>query len=47
MKKKLFLFFGQDQTNVSQQEHCRAAGGAFIGLFFTMLAGRYLGDWPV
>jgi CBS domain-containing membrane protein len=43
MKKKLFPFFGQDQTNVSQQERCRAAGGAFIGLFFTMLAGRYLG----
>jgi CBS domain-containing membrane protein len=43
MKKKLFPFFGQDQTNVSQQERFRAAGGAFIGLLFTMLAGRYLG----
>ncbi|MFT4992288.1 MAG: CBS domain-containing membrane protein [Polaromonas sp.] len=53
MKQKLFPYFGQDQTNVSQQERYRAAGGAFVGLFFTMLAGRYLGglaslsDWTM
>ena len=43
MKKKRFPYFGQDQTNVTQQERYRAAGGAFIGLLFTMLAGHYLG----
>lgn len=53
MKKKLFPYFGQDQTNVSQQERYRAAAGAFIGLLFTLLAGRYLGglvgvsDWAM
>ena len=53
MKKKRFPYFGQDQTNVSQQERYRAAGGAFIGLLFTMLVGRYLGglagesDWTM
>ncbi|MEZ7848572.1 MAG: HPP family protein [Polaromonas sp.] len=53
MKQKLFPYFGQDQTNVSQQERYRAAGCAFVGLFFTMLAGRYLGglaslsDWTM
>ncbi len=53
MKKKLFPYFGQDQTNVSQQERYRAAGGAFTGLLFTMIAGRYLGglggvsDWAM
>ena len=51
MKTKLFPYFGQDQTNVSQEERFRAAGGAFVGLVFTMLIGRYLGglaggsDW--
>ena len=51
MKKKRFPYFGQDQTNVTQLERYRAAGGAFIGLLFTMLAGHYLGglaglsDW--
>lgn len=51
MKKKFFPYFGQDQTNVSQRERYRASGGAFIGLLFTMIAGRYLGglggvsDW--
>ena len=43
MKKKRFPYFGQDQTNVTQLERYRAAGGAFIGLLFTMLAGHYLG----
>ena len=43
MKKKLFPYFGQDQTNVSQQERYRAAGGAFVGLLFTMAVGHYLG----
>ncbi|NQW79886.1 MAG: HPP family protein [Polaromonas sp.] len=53
MKKKLFPYFGQDQTNVSQQERYRAAAGAFIGLLFTLLAGRYIGglvgvsDWAM
>jgi CBS domain-containing membrane protein len=53
MKKKLFPYFGQDQTNVSQQERYRAAGGAFVGLLFTMITGRYLGglvgvsDWAM
>jgi len=51
MKKKIFPYFGQDQTNVSVQERYRAAGGAFIGLLLTLLVGRYLGglvglnDW--
>ena len=43
MQKTRFSFFGQDQANVSQQERLRAAGGAFVGLLFTMVAGRYLG----
>ncbi|MDO9277096.1 MAG: HPP family protein [Polaromonas sp.] len=53
MKTKLFPYFGQDQTNVSQHERFRAAGGAFIGLLLTMLVGRYLGgmagvsDWAM
>lgn len=53
MKKKCFPYFGQDQTNVSQQERYRAAGGAFIGLLLTLLAGHYLGglvgvsDWAM
>ena len=53
MKKKRFPYFGQDQTNVSQQERYRAAGGAFIGLLLTLLGGRYLGglvgvsDWAM
>lgn len=53
MEKKLSLYFGQDQANVSQWERCRAAGGAFMGLLLTMLAGRYIGgmtdisDWAM
>jgi CBS domain-containing membrane protein len=53
MKTKLFPYFGQDQTNVSQHERFRAAGGAFVGLLLTMLVGRYLGgmagirDWAM
>ena len=53
MKKKLFPYIVQDQTNVSQQERYRAAGGAFIGLLLTMFASRYLGglagvsDWAI
>jgi CBS domain-containing membrane protein len=43
MKKKFLPYFGQDQTNVSLQERYRAAGGAFVGLLATMLAGRYIG----
>ncbi len=43
MKKKLLPHFGQDQTNVSQQERFRAAGGALVGLLFTMAMGRYVG----
>ena len=45
MKKTLFPYFGQDQTNVSQQERFRAAGGAVVGVLFTMLVSRYLGGW--
>jgi CBS domain-containing membrane protein len=51
MKSKLFPYFGQDQTNVSQHERFRAAGGAFVGLLLTMLISRYVGglagvrDW--
>lgn len=53
MKKKFLPYFGQDQTNVSLQERCRAAGGAFVGLLLTMLVGRYIGalaglsDWAM
>jgi CBS domain-containing membrane protein len=43
MKKILFPYFGQDQTHVSQRERFRAAGGAAVGLLFTMALGRYLG----
>ncbi len=44
MKKKILPHFGQDQTNVSQQERFRAAGGALVGLLFTMAMGRYIGS---
>jgi len=53
MIKKILPYLGQNQTNVSQQERYRAAVGACVGLFFTMLAGRYIGglagvnDWAM
>jgi len=44
MKSTRFRYFGQDPSNVSQQERLRAACGAFVGLLLVMAAGRYLGD---
>ncbi len=43
MNKSHLSFFGQDQTNVSLRERLRAAGGAVVGLLFTMAVGRYVG----
>ena len=44
MQRSYFSFFGQDPTTVSLPERLRSAGGAFLGLLFTMAVGRYLGE---
>ena len=42
--RRWFHYFGQDQAQVAWSERTRAAIGALIGLFCTVLLGRTLGE---
>lgn len=42
--KRWFHYFGQDQAQVAWPERIRAAMGALIGIFFTVVLGSLLGE---